>query len=178
MSQPSEHNSDGSSSQTDSEYHSKQEAKLEEEQIIFVDYSEGRMFLDIQFPLPAQFPKPYLTLQEVITNLDYALPKPYEWTHDSIKDPKSALGYIIANFNIGKVSQSIQDFPSYHYDQVYYSTYINTSWYTSLQHYITVQAHNLWVQNALVQKWLEIEIRYARYQTSVNLSPYLLQCIL
>ena len=46
----------------------------------------------------------------------------------------------------------------YYYDQVYYSTYIDTSQYTSLQCYI--------VQNALVQKWLEIEIRYARYQTS------------
>ena len=138
MSQPSEHDSDGSSSQEDSEYHSEQEIESEEEQIILIDYSEHRTFFNIQFPLPAQFPKPYIMLQDVISNLDDALPKPYEWTHDSIKDPESALSYIITNFNIRKVSQSIQDFSSYHYNQVYYSTYIDTSQYTSLQCYIAV----------------------------------------
>ena len=178
MSQPSEHSSDGSSSQSDLEYHSEQEIELEEEQVIIIDYSKGHMFLDIQFPLPAQFTKPYLMLQEVTSNLDDALLKPYEWTHDSIKDPKSALGYIITNFNIRKVSQSIWEFPSYHFDQVYYSTYIDTLRYSSLQRYIAIQAHNLWVHNALVQKRLEIQIRYTRYQTSDDLSPYLLQCIL
>ena len=173
-----EHHSNGSSSQMDWEYHSEQEAELEEEQNILIDYSQGHMFLNIQFPLPAQFPKPYLSLQEVISNHDDALPKPYVWTHDSIKDPKSALSYIITNFNIRKVSKSIQDFPLSHYNQVYYSTYINTSWYTTLQHYIATQAYNLWVQNALVQKQLEIQIRYARYQTFDDLPPYLLQCFL
>ena len=123
-------NSNGSSSHSDSEYHSKQEAESEEEQIIFVDYSKGHTFLDIWFPLPAQFPKPYLTLQEVITNLDDACLKPYEWTHNSIKDPESALSYIITNFHIRKISRSIWDFPLYHYNQIYYSTYIDTSWYT------------------------------------------------
>ena len=107
MSQPSEHDSDRSSSQTDSEYHSEKETKLEEEQVIIVDYSEGYTFLDIWFPLPAQFPKPYLMLQEVTSNLDNTLPKPYEWTHDYVRDPKSTLAYIITNFNIGKISQSI-----------------------------------------------------------------------
>ena len=82
MSQPLEHNSNRSSSQTASEYHFEQETELEEEQVIFVDYSEGHMFLDIWFPLPAQFPKPYLMLQEVTSNLDDALLKPYEWPHD------------------------------------------------------------------------------------------------
>ena len=65
------------------------------------------MFLDIQFPLPAQFPKPYLRLQDVMSNLDDELPKPNERTHDSVKDPKNTLAYIITNFNIGKVSPSI-----------------------------------------------------------------------
>ena len=143
MTQPLEHDSDRSSSQTDSEYHSKQETKSEEEQVIIVDYSKGHTFLDIWFPLPAQFPKPCLMLQEVTSNLDDTLPKPYEWTHDYVKDPKSALAYIITNFNIGKISRSIQDFPLYHYDQVYYSAYIDISWYTSLQCYIAIQAHNL-----------------------------------
>ena len=107
MSQPSEHSSDGSSSQEAVEYHSEQESESEEEQVIIIDYSKGHMFLDIQFPLPAQFTKPYLMLQEVTSNLDDALLKPYEWTHDSVKDPKSTLAYIITNFNIGKIPQSI-----------------------------------------------------------------------
>ena len=43
MSQPSEHSSDGSSSQEAVEYHSEQESELEEEQVIIIDYSEGHI---------------------------------------------------------------------------------------------------------------------------------------
>ena len=77
MSQPSEHSSNGSSSQDNSEYHSKQEIESEEEQVMIVDSSKGHTFLDIQFPLPRKFPKPYFMLQEVIPILDNALSKPY-----------------------------------------------------------------------------------------------------
>ena len=44
MSQPLEHHSDRSSSQTDLEYHSKQEIELEEKQVIIVDYSKVTCF--------------------------------------------------------------------------------------------------------------------------------------
>ena len=85
------------------------------------------MFLNTQFPLPRQFLKPYLKLNEVMSNLDDALPKPYLWTHDIAKDPQQALGYIICHFNIDRVSHSIQEFPKLEFKQVYYSTYIDTS---------------------------------------------------
>ena len=84
MSQPLEHNSNRSSSQTDTEYHFELESELEEKQVISIDESEEYTFLNIQFPLPYQFPKPYIMLNKVMSNLDDALPKPYEWTHDCI----------------------------------------------------------------------------------------------
>ena len=59
------------------EYQSKSESELEERQLIPIDDTAGFMFLDIQFPLPYNFPKLYIRLQEVITNLDDALLKPY-----------------------------------------------------------------------------------------------------
>ena len=178
MSQSSEHSSNETSSQEDMECHSESESELEEKQIIPIDYSAGFMFLDIWFPLLLQFPKLYLRLQEVISNIDDVLLKPYEWTHDCVKDPKSALAYIITHFNIEKVSNSLRAFPKLNYNQVYYSTYIDTSQYTTLQCYIDISAHNLRIHNALVQKRLELQIRYARYQMSEDLNPYLLQCIL
>ena len=51
------------------------------------------------------------------------------------KDPEQTLGYIIHHFNINKISWSLRTFPNYMYDQVYYSTYIDTTQYTSLQRY-------------------------------------------
>ena len=69
------------------EYHSKSESELEEEQIILIDDTLGFIFLDIQFLLPYQFPQLSLRLQEIITNLDDVLLKPYEWTHDCMKAP-------------------------------------------------------------------------------------------
>ena len=168
MSQPSEHDSDGSSSQEDLEYHSKQNTESEGEQVIIIDVSKGHTFSDIWFPLPAVFPKPYLPLQEVMPKPDNALLKPYEWKDDIIKDPEGALRHIITHFNIRKILQQIHDFPLYHYDQVYYLTYIDISWYISLQWYIA--AH--------VQEQLEILKWYTRYHSSDNLSPYILQCIL
>ena len=166
------------------QYHSELEAKLEAEQIILIDDSEEYTFLNIQFPLPYEFPKACLVLNEVMSNLDDALLKPYVCSHDSIKDPDSALGYIIHHFNINRVSHSICNFPQYNFDQVYYSTYIDTSRYLSLQSLIDVTAHNLRVQNekkcqyALGQKQLERQTQYARYRPSDDLSPYILQCIL
>ena len=73
MSQPLEHSSNRSPSQSDMEYHSKSESELEEKQIILIDDSEEYMFLNIWFSLPYQFLKPYITLNEVISNIDDVL---------------------------------------------------------------------------------------------------------
>ena len=89
------------------EYHSKSESELEEKQIIFINDTEEYTFLNIRFPLPYQFQKPQIMLNKVMLNLDDALPKPYEWTHDSIMHPKSTLAYIITHFNINRVPRSI-----------------------------------------------------------------------
>ena len=104
MSQPLEHSSNEQSSSQDMKYHSQSESESEEKQVIYINDSDEYMFLNIWFPLPYQFPQPYMTLNEVMSNLDDALLKPYEWTHDCIKDPKSALAYIITHFNIDRVS--------------------------------------------------------------------------
>ena len=120
--------------------------------IIPIDDTAGITFLHIGFPLPLEFPKLYLKLQEVISNLDDGLSKPYERTHDCVKDPESALAYIITHLNIERVSKSIWAFPLLNFDQVYYSTYIDTSQYTSLQCLIDITGRNLQVHNALVQK--------------------------
>ena len=107
MSQSLEHRSDETSSQADMEYRSELEPESEEKQVILINKSEEYMFFNIQFPLPYQFPKPYLMLNEVITNLDDALPKPYVWTCNIAEDPQNTLGYIICHFNINRVSHSI-----------------------------------------------------------------------
>ena len=53
------------------EYHSKSESELEEKQIILIADSEEYMFLNIRFSLPYQFLKPYITLNEVISNIEW-----------------------------------------------------------------------------------------------------------
>ena len=62
------------------------------------------------------------------------------------------------------------------YDQVYYLTYIDTTWYRSLQHYYEVTGKQL--QDALVQEQLELQIKYAKYLVFDDLPPYLLDCFL
>ena len=173
MSQSSENSVEEESSENDTEYHSESEHKLDNKQIILVNSDEEFTFLNIWFPLPHEFPKPYIMLNEVMSNLDDALPKPYEWTHSKAEDPENALTYIITHFNINRVSRSIHSFPKYKYVQVYYSTYINTSWFLPLQHYFKASAVELNRQNALVQKWLELELLKwcARYYPSDDLSP-------
>ena len=180
MSQPSEYSSEEESSQNDTEYHSESGLKSEKKQIILVNSDEEFTFLNIWFPLPHEFPKPYIMLNKVMSNPDDALLKPYEWTHNIAEDPENTLAYIITHFNIDRVSQSIHSVPKYKYNQVYYSTYIDTSRFLPLQRYFRASAIKLQKQNALVQKWLELELlkQYARYYPSDDLSPYILQCIL
>ena len=178
MSHISEQSSEDDQSSQDTEYHSESGSELEKKQIIFISPNREFMFLNIQFPLPFNFPKLYLTLNKVVSNVDDALPKPYVREHSIAKNPFNALGYIITHFNIHEVSHSIWEFPRLELEQIYYSTYIDTSHYIKLQHLIMITGRNLQIQNALAQEWLDLQRKYARYNSSDNVSPYLSQCLL
>ena len=105
--------------------------------------------------MPYTFPKPYLTLQEVIDNAS-----DQERNPDIDEDPDKALRYIINHFNIDVVSKLIQQYPEYLFEQVYHSTYITTSQYDKLQKLIDLSARNLQAhhrKNALAQQQLAIE---------------------
>ena len=130
---------------------------MEKKQIIFVSPDEEFMFLNIWFPLPFNFPKPYLILNEVMSNLDDALPKPYVQEHSITENPDNTLGYIITHFNVEEVSHHIREFPRLELEQVYYLTYIDTSQYIKLQHLITITGRNLRIQNALAQERLDLQ---------------------
>ena len=107
MSHILEHDSEDDQSSQDTEYHSKSGSESEKKQIIFVSPDEEFTFLNIWFPLPFIFPKPYLIMNEVMSDIDDVLPKPYVWEHSIAKNPDNALGYIITHFNIDEVSHSI-----------------------------------------------------------------------
>ena len=176
MSNTLEYESEGESSQSNSEYHSGLELELERKQIILIRKDEESTFLNVQFPLPCEFPNLYIQLNEVMTNLDHVLPKPYDWIQYITKDLEQVLWYIIHHFNINRVSRSLHIFPNYTYNQVYYSTYVDTTQYLSLQRYYKITGKQL--QDGLVQEWLELQVKYARYHSSDDMSPYLLQCFL
>ena len=177
MSHISEQHSEDNESSQNTEYHSESGSESEKKQNIFINPDKEFTYLHIWFPLPFNFPKLYLILQEVVSNFD-ALPKPYVWNNNIAEDPDSALRHIITHFNIEKVSQSIQEFPRLELEQVYYSTYIDTSGYIKLQCLITLTGKNLQIQNALAQEQLDLNRKYGRYFSSDDISPYLLQCLL
>ena len=127
MSHISEQDSEDSESSHDTEYISESGTESETSQITSSHLDQGYLLLNVRFPMPYTFPKPYLTLNEVELKLDDALPKPYIWEHNITEDPDKALSYIINHFNIDTVSQSIREFPRLNFKQVYYSTYIDTS---------------------------------------------------
>ena len=122
--------------------------------------------------MPYTFPKPYLTLQEVIDNTS-----DQKWNPNMEEDPDEALRYIINHFNIDEVADSILKTPHYAFEQVYYSTYVEPHRFNRLQYLITLASKNF-RYNALAQQRLAIEQRVRYYQTSDTLSPYLLQCLL
>ena len=62
-----------------------------------------------------------------MSHVDSVVPKLYDKVQSIAGDPQCALGYIIHHFNINKVSRSLHTFPGYVYDQVYYSTYVDTT---------------------------------------------------
>ena len=62
-----------------------------------------------------------------MSHMDTLVPKSYKWIQSIAGNPERALGYIIHHFNINRVSKSLCTFPNLTYNQVYYSTYIDTS---------------------------------------------------
>ena len=137
LEQTSEYKSDDQSSHGSSEYHSGQELESERKGIILVNRDEEFTFLKIQFPMPHSYPHLYIQLNELMSTVDL-VPKSYDWIKDIAGNPNRALGYIIHHFNINKVSRNIHTFPGYCYNQVHYSTYIDTTQYNSLQGYYKV----------------------------------------
>ena len=101
-----ENNSDDESSQGSSEYHSRQEPELERQQIILIDHDEEFTFLNIRFPMPLEFPNPYIQLNELMSTVDL-IPKLYDRIQSIAEDSQCALGYVIHHFNIDKISQSL-----------------------------------------------------------------------
>ena len=171
MSRISENNSKDKESSQDTEFHPESGAESETGHYTLSTLDQRNSILHVQFPMPYTFPKPYLMLNEVLDNTS-----DHKWNQNIAKDPDEALCCIINHCNIDIVSQSIQRSPEYLFEQVYYSTYIDTSQFTRLQYLISLASRNLRYKNAHAQRLaLEQQVRYYR---SDNLSPYLLQCLL
>ena len=136
-----EQDSDDSEPSQDTEYHSESGIELETGDYTLSNADQRDSFLNVRFPMPYTFPKPYLTLNEVESKLDNTLS--HVWNIDIAEDPDEALSYIINHFNIDTVSQSIRKFPEYAFEPVYYLTYIDTTRYTRLQRLINLAAKNL-----------------------------------
>ena len=174
--QSMEYKSGDESSQGSSEYHSGQELESERQQIILINQDEEFTFLNIQFPMPQQYPHPYIQLNELMSHVDTMVPRLYDQIQSIAGNPQRALGYIIHHFNIDKVSWNICSFPNYRYEQVYYSTYMDTSRYNTLQCYYQITQKQL--DNALVQERLELQIKYGKYLASDEIPIHLLDCFL
>ena len=175
MSHISEHDSEDNESSQDTEYHSESGNESETGEYTLSSPDQWNSVLHVWFSMPYTFPKPYLTLNEVLK---------FDETSDHVrnniiaKDPDEALRYIINHFHVDGIAKSIQTYPDLNFEQVYYSTYIEPWRFTRLQFLIDLSAKNCWYQNALAQQWLAIEKLYSRYLSSNNLSPYILQCLL
>ena len=125
--------------------------------------------------MPRSYPHLYIQLNELMSTVDVVL-KSYDRITDIPRDPNHALGYIIHHFNINKVSWTIQAYPPYNLNQVYYSTYVEPSWYKAIQNLYKVT----WTQldDALAKEQLELQKKYGRYLTTDNLPIILLDCFL
>ena len=126
--------------------------------------------------MPNEFPHPYIQLHELMSHVDTVIPKSYDQIQSIAGDPQCALGYIIHHFNIDRVSKSLHTFPNYTYNQVYYSTYVDTTRFLTLQRYYKVTRKQL--QDTLVQEWLELQTKYSKYLASDEIPIYLLNCFL
>ena len=153
MSNTSEYESKGESSQGDSEYHSGQESEPDRTQIILVNREEEFTFLNIRFPMPWPYPKPYIQLKELMTTVKTPS-ESYDRITDIARNPHRALGYILYHFNIDGISRSIRAYRPYQLDQVYYSTFVEPSRYKSLLNYYDLTRKQL--EDALAKERLEI----------------------
>ena len=70
MSNTSEYDSDQESSQGSLEYHSGEDSEPDRTQIILVNREEEFTFLNIRFPMPLLYPKPYIQLKELMTTVE------------------------------------------------------------------------------------------------------------
>ena len=70
MSNTLEYDSEDESSQSSSEYHSGEESEPDRMQIILVNREEEFTFLNIRFPMPLPYPKPYIQLKELMTTVE------------------------------------------------------------------------------------------------------------
>ena len=171
----SEIDSEDNTESGNSEYHSGDESEPDRTQIILVNHEEEFTFLNIRFPMPRNYPKPYIQLKELMTTVD-APTESYDRITDISGNPHRALGYILYHFNIDRISRSIRAYRPYNLDQVYYSTFVEPSRYKSLLNYYTITQKQL--QDALAKEWLEIQQLYGRYLVPDDLSITLMDCIL
>ena len=137
MSHISENNSKDNESSQDTEYHSESGTESETGDYTLSDLDQRDNILHVWFPMPYTFPKPYLTLQEVIDNAS-----DQKWNPNMEENPDEALRYIINHFNIDEVAESIQQITFYSLEQVYYSTYVEPHQFTHLQYLISLASKN------------------------------------
>ena len=175
MSDTSEYDSKDESSQGNSEYHSGEESEPDRTQIILVNHEEEFTFLNIRFPMPWPYPKPYIQLKELMTTVNTPS-ESYNRITDIAGNPHRALGYILYHFNINRISRSIRAYRPYHLDQVYYSTFVEPSRYKSLLNYYDITRKQL--EDALAKERLEIQKLYGRYLVPDELPITLMDCIL
>ena len=175
MSNTSEYNSKNESSQGNSEYHSGEDSEPDRTQIILVNREEEFTFLNIRFPMPLLYPKPYIQLKELMTTVETPS-ESYNRITDISGNPHRALGYILYHFNIDRISRSIQAYRPYHLDQVYYSTFVEPSRFKSLLNYYDLTRQQL--QDALAKERLEIQKLYGRYLVPDDLPITLMDCVL
>ena len=127
MSCISEHDSEDNESSQDMEYHSKSGTESESGEYTLTNPEQKDTILNVWFPMPYTFPKPYLTLQEVIDNTS-----DQEQNPNIGEDPDEALRYIMNHFNVDESAESIRLTPFLSLEQVYYSTYIEPHRFTRL----------------------------------------------
>ena len=153
----SEIGSEDESISGNSEYHSREESEPDRMQIILVNREEEFTFLNIRFPMPWPYPKPYIQLKELMTTVNTPS-ESYDRVTDIAGNPHRALGYILYHFNIDRISRSIRAHHPYSLNQVYYTTFVEPSRYKSLLNYYDITRKQL--QDALAKERLEIQQKY------------------
>ena len=175
MSNTSEYNSESESSQSNSEHLSGEESEPDRTQIILVNREDEFTFLNIRFPMPLPYPKPYIQLKELMTTVEIAS-ESYNRITDISGNPHRALGYILYHCNIDRVSRSIRAYHPHHLNQVYYSTFVEPIRYKSLLNYYDLTWKQL--EDALAKERLEIQKLYGQYLVPDKLPITLMDCIL